>query len=167
MKRILFTSIFLLLAVLCFGQGVIKSDASADNMIDRYFSSYRDRIKFKSTLGEKMIKRSIEMGMFKNQDLVRIMNRVKTYKSLIINYTPSESQKIISGIAAEIKKDHSYEEYYRYDNNKENSYIIYTRGGQVIRELVVIEINNHLNITCFLGDHIDMNAIRELTIGRK
>lgn len=163
MKHIFFTSLLLLLTIVSFGQ---QTKDVTDNFIDKYLKSYTDRTKSSSTMGEKMIKRSIELGLYKNEGFVRVMKQVKTFKTVRLSISATEGKKIMEDVGAKAEKDHLYDEYYSSDYDGKSSYIIYTRGGKIVKELVVIEISNYLSVTCYIGDHIDLDAIRQMTLGQ-
>jgi hypothetical protein len=164
MKRYLFHIIFLQVML-------VGSTAQAQNqaepritMIDLYFNNYFNQPKYKvTTMNERMIEHSNEIGMWTHPAFAKVMKQVRLYKFLNFNSSPKLSAEIVSKLSAAVRKDKLYEEYYRSSMSGAVSTLIYTRGEKRITEITYITIDSkQLHISCFVGNNIDIESIRTL-----
>jgi len=155
----------LFLSALCWGQEKQVSPSN-NSMIDKYFTVYAKQPGYEVQLmGESMISRSNEMGMWKHPTIARIMKQVKYYKYLNIPVTTGTKLKMIERLNLEVQKDGLYHEYYKQEAS-DNTIIIYTKGLKIVTELVLVsDQGNRLNVSCFFGNHIDMDSVRALAGG--
>jgi hypothetical protein len=158
----------LLLSNISFSFAQQKSTDKVETMIDFYFKQYSAEPKYEiNTMGEAMVKRTNEMGMWTHPSIARIMKQVKTYKYLNFNGTPENLQKIVNQLDAAVKKNNTYKEYFRWEMNNTISSVIYTKGDKKITELDYITINKgRISVSCFIGDNIDMESIRSLVANK-
>ncbi|MFD2581370.1 hypothetical protein ACFSR6_02640 [Pedobacter vanadiisoli] len=158
----------LLLTMVSFSYGQQKSAGNAETMIDLYFKSYSGESKYQiNTMGEAMVKRTNEMGMWTHPSIARIMKQVKTYKYLNFNSSSENLQKIIAQVSTAVNKGNIYKEYFRWETNDVVSSVIYTKGDKKITELDYITLNKgHISVSCFIGDNIDMESIRSLVANK-
>lgn len=163
-KIILYAMLFVLSIGLSFSQA--KTRPKDETMIDRYFTENVQSGGKVMTLREAMIKRSLEIGMYKHPGIIKVLKQVTTYKTLSFGSSAEQSAKTLVLLDQKIKKDHSYDEYFRYEDDDITSSVIYTRGGKIITELTVITVGrSNLTVSCYIGDNISIESIRELTIG--
>ena len=168
MKPIIVIYILLFTSYISLGQGKAEPEQS-QTFIDLYFRQYADLPKYAvNTMGEAMVKRSNETGMWSHPSIARIMKQVKTYKYLSFDSPPEYSKKVINQLDDEMKKSSTYKEYYRWELNGVTSGIIYTRSnGNKITELVNVSVGKKkLLVSSFLGDDIDLESVRLLAVGR-
>ncbi|MCF0063208.1 DUF4252 domain-containing protein [Dyadobacter chenwenxiniae] len=168
MKRICFIYIILFSSYYSFGQDKLAPEPN-QTFIDLYFKQYAGMPGYSvNTMGEAMVKRSNETGMWSHPSIARIMKQVKTYKYLSFDSSPEKSNQIISQLDTEMKKSSIYKEYYRWELNGKTSGIIYTRSnGNKITELVNVSVGKkNFLVSSFLGDNIDLESVRSLAIGR-
>lgn len=158
----------LILSSISFSFAQQKPSGQVETMIGLYFKPYSAEPKYQiNTMGEAMVKRTNEMGMWTHPSIARIMKQVKTYQSLNFNGTPENLQKIVNQIDAAVKKNKVYQEYFRWEMNNTVSSVIYTRGDKKIIELDYITISKgHISVSCFVGDDIDMESIRSLVANK-
>lgn len=156
----------LLAILLCFAMGNLFAQdkaAKEQTFIDLYLKPYSSEAKYQvNTMGEAMVKRSNEMGMWTHPSIARIMKQVKLFKTL--NFNTDRTQEIIKQIAATTQKAHVYNEYFKWEMNGAVSSVIYTRNnGSKVVELVYLTANKRgVNVSCFIGDDIDLESIRSL-----
>lgn len=163
-KILLYAMFFVLSTGLSFGQATTRP--KDETMIERYFSENVQSGGKVMTLREAMIKRSLEIGMYKHPGMIKVLKQVTTYKTLRFGSSAEQSAKTLAQLDQKIKKDHSYNEYFRYEDDDTTSSVIYTRGGKIINELTVITVGrNDLIVSCYIGDNISIESIRELTMG--
>lgn len=162
-------SIWLLFNTVSFSFGQEKTvTGKTETMIDLYFKRYSAESRYQvNTMGEAMVKRTNEMGMWTHPSIARIMKQVKMYKYLNFDASPDHLQEIISQIGAAVKKGNIYKEYFKWELNDNVSSVIYTKGDNKITELDYITINKgHISVGCFIGDDIDMESIRTLAANK-
>ena len=164
---ILFFSLLLTSISFSFGQDK-PTDGKVETMIDLYFTRYATEPKYEiNTMGEAMVKRTNEMGMWTHPSIARIMKQVKTYKYLNFNGSSEHLQEVAGQVDAALKKGALYKEYFRWEVNDTISSLIYTKGDKRITELDYITINKgHISVSCFIGDNIDMESIRSLAANK-
>jgi hypothetical protein len=164
MKTILLSLYILLLTVtVSFGQD--KTAGGSETLIDLYFKPYSGEPKYEvNTMGEAMVKRTNEMGMWKHPAIARIMQQVKMYKYLNFNGESGHLQQVVAEVDAAMKKGSLYKEYFKWEMNNAVSSIIYTRssGNKIIEVDYVTTSKSHLSVSCFVGDNINMESIRAL-----
>jgi hypothetical protein len=168
MKALIFIYIIVFTNCICLGQGKTGAEQN-QSFIDLYFKQYSHMPRYTvNTMGEAMVKRSNETGMWTHPSIARIMKQVKTYKYLSFDSTPEFSGKLIGQLDEEIKKSSIYKEYYRWELNGVTSGVIYTRyNGNKITELVNVSVGKkNLLVSSFLGDNIDLESVRSLAVGR-
>lgn len=137
--------------------------AKEQTFIDLYLKPYSSEAKYQiNTMGEAMVKRSNEMGMWTHPSIARIMKQVKLFKSL--NFNTDRTQQIVAQIEAAVQKATIYKEYFKWEANDTVSSIIYTRNsGSKVTELVYLTVNKKgINVSCFIGDDINLESIRSL-----
>jgi len=165
-----FLSIYLLLFTTAFSFGQNKATAGqTETMIDLYFKRYSGEPGYEvNTMGEAMVKRTNEIGMWTNPSIARIMKQVKTYKYLNFDSSPEHSREIVAQVDAAVKKGNLYKEYFRWELNNTTSSIIYTHGSSSkITELAYVTISKkQISVSCFVGDNIDMESIRSLVLNK-
>lgn len=168
MKNLTLT-IYLLLVSTAFTFGQKKSVSQTKTIIDLYFNRYADEPGYEvNTMGEAMVKRTNEMGMWSHPSIARIMKQVKVYKYLNFNSSPQHSEEIISQIEVAVNKDRLYKEYFKWELNDRTSSVIYTRGKEnVVTEVVYLTISaKKMYVSCYVGDNIDMESIRSLVLNK-
>lgn len=165
MKRYILIILHISLSTVCFGQKQQTPPAN-NNMIDQYFAIYANQPGYEVQLmGESMIKRSNEMGMWKHPIVARIMKQIKYYRYLNMPVSKATKLKVIERLNADVNRDGIYEEYYRQEAT-DSTIIIYTKGQKAITELVLVSSQgNNLNVSSFFGNQIDMESIRALARG--
>lgn len=168
--KVIVLSIYVMLFTVSFSFGQDKRAASQnETFIDLYFKRYTAEPKFSvNTMGEAMVKRSNELGMWSHPSIARIMKQVKMYQYLSFDSSPEHSTEIIRQLDLTMKKSSIYKEYYRWELNGTTSGIIYTRSnGNKITELVNISVGKkNFLVSCFVGDNIDMESVRSLALGK-
>ncbi len=164
---ILYLSLFLASMSFSFGQDK-PATSKVETMIDLYFKRYSAQPKYEiNTMGEAMVKRTNEMGMWTHPGIARIMKQVKTYKYLNFNSSPKYLQEVVAQVDAAVKKDGLFKEYFRWELNDVISTVIYIKGDKKITELDYITINKeHISVSCFIGEDIDMESIRSLATNK-
>ncbi|MDN5286000.1 MAG: hypothetical protein JWR38_2274 [Mucilaginibacter sp.] len=140
-------------------------DSSNDTMIDKYFSGYSKQPGFEvKQMSEAMINRSNETGMWKHPAIARIMKQIRFYKYLDMPASQEFVTKVLDQVNQKVKKDHVYDEYFRWEQNGNTSVIIYTRGKKAITELVTVSIQwGNMHVSSFVGDAIDIESVKALT----
>ena len=164
-----FLSIYLLLFTASFSFGQNKADGQTETMIDLYFKRYSGEPGYEvNTMGEAMVKRTNEIGMWTHPSIARIMKQVKTYKYLNFDSSPEHSGEIVAQVDAVVKKGNLYKEYFRWELNGTTLSIIYTHGSSSkITELDYVTISKkQISVSCFVGDNIDMESIRSLVLNK-
>jgi len=168
MKAFLFICLLLFTTAFSFGQNKAAA-GQTETMIDLYFKRYSGEPGYEvNTMGEAMVKRTNEIGMWTNPSIARIMKQVKTYKYLNFDSSPEHSREILAQVDAAVKKGNLYKEYFRWELNDTTSSIIYTHGSSSnITELDYVTISKkQISVSCFVGDNIDMESIRSLVLNK-
>ncbi len=168
MKAFLFICLLLFTTAFSFGQNKATA-GQTETMIDLYFKRYSGEPRYEvNTMGEAMVKRTNEIGMWTHPSIARIMKQVKTYKYLNFDSSPEHSREIVAQVDAAVKKGNLYKEYFRWELNDTTSSIIYTHGSSSnITELDYVTISKkQISVSCFVGDNIDMESIRSLVLNK-
>lgn len=133
-------------------------------MIDSYFKDYSGQPKYKvTTMNERMIQHSNEIGMWTHPAFAKVMKQVRLYKFLNFHSSPQMSSEIVNKLVTAVRKDKLYDEYYRSSQNGAVSTLIFTKGKKPITEITYITIDSkHMHISCFVGNSIDIESIRTL-----
>ena len=161
MKRLI---IYCLLT--CYALSVQAQRHTNKSMIDLYFDKYSSQPGYQNiTMNEDMIKNSLKIGMWKHPSIARIMSQITTFQNISFHSSEQLNKEILAGIAEQSEKNHLYREYFKWELNGRVSSVIYTRGPDTnITEVINLSIGpkNILNVSCFIGNHIDMKVIRDL-----
>jgi len=168
MKAFLFICLLLFTTAFSFGQNKATA-GQTETMIDLYFKRYSGEPRYEvNTMGEAMVKRTNEIGMWTHPSIARIMKQVKTYKYLNFDSSPEHSREIVAQVDAAVKKGNLYKEYFRWELNDTTLSIIYTHGSSSnITELDYVTISKkQISVSCFVGDNIDMESIRSLVLNK-
>jgi len=165
-----FLIIFPLLFLTSVALAQVKVSANqTKTMIDLYFKPYLQEPGYQiNTMGEAMIKSTIDMGNYSNPSVARIMKQIKTFKYLIFESLPDHSKEIFSKVEANIARDKQYKEYFRSEQNDSAITFIYTReSGNKIIELATVSISKRsFTVNCFNGENINLESIRLLTLNK-